>query len=146
LLLLFDVVLEIVFDKTTIVSMVSTDGSTISLGFPLKIVFCCFSLLGFGGQLEVDVPVVGGTINKNGGTVVVILSGTSFGLRNQSWLAAFELVDMRATNRDFIKSTADHFTTFVGFPSTTMRLAYDATHALWEDCFLCCGTDGNVSL
>jgi hypothetical protein len=133
LLLLFDVILEFVLDKTTIVSMVGTNGLAMGLGFPFEIMFCCNSLLSVGRQLKVDVPIVGGIINKDGSTVVVILSKTSFDLRNQAGLAAFKLVDMQASIRDFIKSAADCFATFVSFPSMTMCLAHDATHALGED-------------
>ncbi len=68
----------------------------------------------------------------------------------QGWdaagLATFELVDMHATARNFIKFPVDRFSTFVGFPSAMMRLAHDATHALPEDSFSCCAADGNVSL
>ncbi len=74
--------------------------------------------------------IVQRAVYKDGSTVVVVFAGTTFGLRNQAWLAALKLVNVHSAARDVVEATLYGFSTLVGLPSLAMGLAHDATEAL----------------
>ena len=90
--------------------------------------------------------VIGSAVNKDGCTVVVVLSQATFGLRYKAWLATLELIDVHSATRYFIQSTLNGFATLVDFPCSAMRFSHDAAEAFGSLCRPCCRTELEMTL
>jgi hypothetical protein len=122
LLLSFQVILEHVFNKATIVSMVSANLAAKSFGSSLKVMFCCQCLLRIRGGLQIDMPKIGVSIHKDCRAIVMILAQLTFGLWNESRLTAFQLVDVHSATCELIQLTPDCLSTLVFLPDAPMPM------------------------
>jgi hypothetical protein len=97
LLILFQVILELVFDKSPIISVVGADIAAKCFGLACKSMLGSQGLFSIGGQLKIDVAIVCGTIYKNHSAGAVVRAKVTFGLRDQTGLTTFQLVNVDST-------------------------------------------------
>ncbi len=65
LLILFQVILELVFEESPIISVVGADIAAKCFGLAFKIMLGSQGLFSIGGRLKIDLAIVCGTIYKN---------------------------------------------------------------------------------
>jgi hypothetical protein len=102
LLVLFQVVLELVLNKSSIISVVSANIAAKRLGLAFEIMLGSYRLFSVGGQLKIDVTIAGGSNYENCSASVMVLAKMTFGLWDQSRLATFQLINVNAASGSFV--------------------------------------------